>query len=166
MSMGDREFGVFKNKKELAKAFEFCLPQAKRPRPDHFSGFKFFRLHPEFDLGGYGIADFVFYDEEKDILIAFELKMKDWKRAFVQAYKYSFYADLSVVVMPEKYAKKARKHIHMFEESGIELWVIDSDETLLFANQNAEYYWGPKSPKSREKAIAKLCKRLVKKSNV
>lgn len=48
-----------------------------------------------------GIPDFVLLDNapRSRIIVAVELKMTDWRRALLQAYKYRTFSHLSVVLM-------------------------------------------------------------------
>ena len=39
-------------------------------------------------------------------LTSFELKLKDWRRGFMQAYHYSYFADRSILVVPALLAKQ------------------------------------------------------------
>ena len=57
--------------------------------------------------------------------IAFELKLKNWNRALVQAFKYRAFADLSYVVLDEKHANPAKNNINRFVKANIGLLTID-----------------------------------------
>lgn len=82
-----------------------------------------------FYLFNYGIADLVYWLPQKKELYAFELKLHDWKRAFQQAYRYSYYSDYSFVVLPEK--NKAIDNIDLFKFHGIGLWIFDKKNSLV-----------------------------------
>lgn len=123
-----------------------------------------------FELAGYGIADFVWMDfgqNEKPtrgeaiepVLTSFEMKMKDWRRAISQAYRYSYFADLSIVVLPTNVADKAQGHLHVFERLGIGLWSYDPKA------ENIDMRFTPtstkaKNPVAREKAIKRISSKV------
>jgi hypothetical protein len=88
-----------------------------------------------FSLANYGIADLIWFLPEKNrdsaTLYAFETKLANWKRAFQQAYRYSFYSDVSCVVLPAQKSKPAVANIDLFELHGIGLWLFDKDSTII-----------------------------------
>jgi hypothetical protein len=104
-----------------------------------------------FPLSGFGIADFLWIsprlDEESRktkneyveatgsienwCMTAFELKLFDWKQALLQAYRYSFFADQSIVVLPMEKIETAKKAIDSFQESRIGLWLFDKKSGLI-----------------------------------
>lgn len=57
--------------------------------------------------------------------IAFELKLRKWKRALVQAYKYRAFAELSYVILDHSYINPALKNIDLFISANIGLLSID-----------------------------------------
>ena len=59
-------------------------------------------------------------------LTAFEMKLSDWRKALQQAYRYKYYADLSVVVLPEKAAVRAIQSIRLFKALGVDLWTMNA----------------------------------------
>ncbi len=73
--------------------------------------------------GLFGVPDFVYYDknEEKTELIAFELKLKDWKRAIKQAFRYKSFSNISYVVIPSVGVHLAVKNIELFRKYNIGL---------------------------------------------
>lgn len=120
-----------------------------------------------FELAGYGIADFVWMDygqkakgtAREPVLTSFEMKMKDWRRALSQAYRYSYFADRSIVVVPTEIADKAQGYLHVFERLGIGLWSYDPKA------ENIDMRFTPpktkaKSPAAREKALARISNRV------
>lgn len=52
---------------------------------------------------------------------AIEAKLKDWKRALKQAYRYKWFAEYSFVVIDEHYAKPALRNINIFEKYNVGL---------------------------------------------
>lgn len=113
-----------------------------------------------FPLFNYGIADFVWFlpknndpmDHLKATLFAFETKLENWKRAFQQAYRYSFYSDVSFVVLPKNKSKQALSNLGLFQLHGIGLWFFDKN------NSSIEKAFTPskrtaRNPEARQKAI-------------
>ncbi|MBZ4035938.1 hypothetical protein K6T82_14275 [Flavobacterium sp. 17A] len=73
--------------------------------------------------GLFGIPDFVYYDKNDDKieLIAFELKLKDWKQAMKQAFRYKSFSNISYVVIPSVGVNVALKNIELFKKYNIGL---------------------------------------------
>lgn len=130
----------------------------------------------EFELHGYGIADFVWasvpgngkpnggrngvrraapLSSTKAKLTAFEMKLKDWPRALQQAYRYTYFSDRTIVVLPTKSARAAKDALPLFEELRIGLWGYEKKAgriTKLFTPRARR----PKNPAARERALSKL----------
>jgi hypothetical protein len=53
------------------------------------------------------------------------MKLKDWRKALSQAYRYSYFSDRSIVVLPTAVADKAQSYLHVFQRLGIGLWSYD-----------------------------------------
>ncbi len=97
----------------------------------------------EFGLSGYGVADLVWIawspsdlsDEftacslerrlKRRQLYAFEAKLKDWRKALQQAFRYRYFADKSIVVLPEDNAASAESNLETFYHLDIGLWTFD-----------------------------------------
>jgi hypothetical protein len=91
-----------------------------------------------FEMNGYGIADFVWVEKSSiDFfgktffsgavkIVSFELKLSKWKQALTQAYRYSYFSDLAVVVLPTKTCAVASKHLALFKKMRIGLWRYDT----------------------------------------
>lgn len=54
-------------------------------------------------------------------LVAFEAKLRDWRRATHQAYRNTTFAKQAYVVMPESVAERARAHANVFSKYGVGL---------------------------------------------
>ena len=52
---------------------------------------------------------------------AIEAKLKDWKRALKQAYRYKWFAEYSFVVLDDHYSKPAIKNINIFKKYNVGL---------------------------------------------
>lgn len=97
----------------------------------------------EFGLSGYGVADLVWIAWNPDAvgeeftacslerrlkrrhLHAFEAKLKDWRKALQQAFRYRYFADKSIVVLPSENAQAAEAHLETFQHLNIGLWTFD-----------------------------------------
>jgi len=58
-------------------------------------------------------------------IFAFEMKLRDWKRALVQAYKYAAFAHFPFVVMDHRYVGQAKSNISLFRRSNIGLISVE-----------------------------------------
>lgn len=82
------------------------------------------------------IVDSVFYIDQNYELpfnfnFAIEAKLKDWKRALKQAYRYKWFAEYSFVVMDAHYAKAAIRNISIFEKYNVGLATISPNGKLI-----------------------------------
>lgn len=68
---------------------------------------------------------------------AVEAKLRDWKRALKQAYRYLWFADYSYVVMDDYYSGPALKQIDLFKQYNVGLASINSEGEL-------KRYYNPK----------------------
>ncbi len=86
--------------------------------------------------GLFGIPDFVFYSKYEDevAVVSFELKLKDWKRAAKQAFRYKSFSNISYVVLSSKSVNSALNNIELFERYNIGLAKFDneSDFEILY----------------------------------
>ena len=134
----------------------------------------------EFALSGFGIADFVWVGWQNAInpnegsaltiekiksllnrhkLTAFEMKLTDWRKGLAQAYRYSYFADLAVVVLPPKIAATAKADLDLFRESNVGLWSFNPTTGAirkLFTPRAS----GPRSAKANAKALDSLGRSL------
>lgn len=62
---------------------------------------------------------------------AVEAKLKDWKRALKQAYRYKWFAEYSYVVLDSHYSKSALNNIQAFEKHNVGLASISVDGKLI-----------------------------------
>jgi len=131
----------------------------------------------EFSLAGFGVADLVWIGWtrnsglgeftalalEKQLrrrhLHAFEGKLKDWRRALQQAFRYRYFADKAIVVMPYENADAAVANLDAFRHSSVGLWTFDvATETIR------EHYTPTRvrafSSEAREKAIRSLSSKI------
>ncbi len=61
---------------------------------------------------------------------AVEAKLKDWKKAIKQAYRYKWFAEYSYVVLDSYYSNPAIKNINLFEKYNIGLATITTEGVL------------------------------------
>lgn len=88
-------------------------------------------------------------------LISFEAKLKNWQQALQQAYRYRYFSDKAIVVIPYENAKPALKNIEVFEELKVGLWSFDKE------NERIRKHYTPTRIRalcsdSRQKAISKI----------
>ena len=123
-----------------------------------------------FELAGYGIADFVWMDfghqllrprgkAAAPVLTAFEMKLKDWRRAISQAYRYSYFADRAIVVLPHATADKAEEHLNVFQRLGIGLWSYEP-KSMNIDMRFTPVATNAKNPIAREKALNRFSRKL------
>jgi hypothetical protein len=133
----------------------------------------------EFQVSGFGVADFVWFVWQSKIrkqegsaleyrsrlrmgesLLAFEMKLRDWRKALGQAYRYRYFADAAYVVLPPQAAEIAKQHLSVFQKLCVGLWSFDKDSDTIrkiYTPRRAK----PLSEKARERAVATL-ERFVK----
>lgn len=63
--------------------------------------------------------------------IAFEAKLRNWKRAFTQAYRYKWFADYSYVIMDEAHAKPAIENILQFKNYNVGLLTLSVNGNII-----------------------------------
>ena len=121
----------------------------------------------ELQMNGYGIPDLVFLFDlnselsypKKNVLVAFEVKVKDWRRAIPQAFRYKYFANASIVVLPLRSAKKAQEYIHTFKSLAIGLWTFDK-KTDRLTKLYTPRYSNPINESVHQKASGILIKKF------
>ncbi len=117
----------------------------------------------EFALSGFGIADLIWLSPknknskslEKWSITAFETKLKDWRRALTQAFRYTYYANRSIVVMPyEQYINK-NGEVELFKKSNIGLWYYNVRNGMI------KKVFTPRYKKASHKEIHRKAKSLI-----
>ena len=130
----------------------------------------------EFALSGFGIADFVWLawhqstSSEDGValsvenmqaqlalqkLTAFEMKLTDWRKGLAQAYRYSYFADSAILVVPPNIAETAKARLKLFRALGVGLWSFDKTTakiSKLFTPRAAK----PRNARAKEKALESL----------
>ena len=129
-----------------------------------------YAIGSELNLNGYGIADLAlleFYTIRKDpkrlftkrIITVYEIKIKDWRKALKQAYRYKYYSHKSIVVMPEEKVARAIKNIEIFRALEVGLWIYSREKNSI----NKVYTPRIKRPFSKlafRKAVLLLANRI------
>lgn len=134
----------------------------------------------QFALSGFGIADFVWIAWSnaakgvegsaltlerlkariaKHQLKAFEMKLTDWRKGLAQAYRYGFFADRAMLVLPPNVANTAAKNEALFQQLGVGLWSFDV-ETGKINKLVAAKSSGARNVAARAKAVDLICRRF------
>lgn len=87
----------------------------------------------ELPVPGSGIADLVVVKEHDCVKInqpkttvqAFEFKIKDWRKGLMQAHRYKYFSNSSILVVPSHTVKSAEKSIDLFKQLGVGLWAFN-----------------------------------------
>ena len=118
----------------------------------------------EFPMSGYGTTDFLWVDfplkskklsPENLRITSFEFKLDNWRKALMQAYRYSYFSNRSIVILPQEIASRAAYHSEVFEHLGVGLWSFGRQDTTIKEIYTPEKT-SAKNPKAREKVIETL----------
>jgi hypothetical protein len=105
----------------------------------------------EIPANGYGIADFVvvswnprrlrrrlskiaaedFVASINPKLLAFEVKLSNWRKALMQAHRYRFFAHVAIVLLPKSSERAALKHLETFRLLRVGLWSFDTKKQRI-----------------------------------
>lgn len=123
------------------------------------------------EVSGYGIADWVWLgfrrgaDEARAYSVemlprtvrlhAFELKISDWRKALKQAFRYSYFADRAIVVVPPTAGRVARRHVDGFRRLGIGLWIFDVSASRILRVYTPRSL-KPRNEQAKQRAIELL----------
>jgi hypothetical protein len=133
----------------------------------------------ELSIAGFGIADFVSIAwttteqttraalsglsgsprTQKATIFAFGMTLKDWRKALPQAFRYRYFADAALVVLPPDTAAKASVALAIFRETQVGLWSFDGKTGQIkeiFTPRRSR----PFSESARQKAITILSREL------
>ncbi len=77
--------------------------------------------------GMIGRPDVLLKSKKTKNIITIEVKLKNWKRALQQAYKYRSFSDIAFICMDAKYINPALKNIELFKKSNIGLISVDNE---------------------------------------
>jgi hypothetical protein len=122
---------------------------------------KTLQMARELYMNGYGIADLVSLEITRDKrtgktkapqVVSFEMKLSDWRRAIQQGFRYRFFSNKSIVVLPLAEAVKAMELIKTFRVLYLGLWGFDVKRGEIL-----QYYTPPMrralNPLANRKAI-------------
>ena len=126
----------------------------------------------EIPINGYGIADFVavYCNKTNDnsqslvskidssVIRAFELKISDWRRAMMQAHRYRYFANSSIVVLHSDKLKNALEYIDTFKKINVGLWAFNPKNNKIIT------CYTPRPRKPLEPKYKPLAIELVDKS--
>lgn len=79
--------------------------------------------------GLFGIPDVIIFNGK---IVAIEYKLKNWKQAMKQAYRYQSFSDETYVVLDDKYVEVAKNNIDMFIKFNIGLGAVDSNKVKFY----------------------------------
>ncbi len=115
----------------------------------------------EMYVHGLGIADIVsvFISSQRVVLHAFEMKIKDWRKALSQAYRYKYYANSAYVVLPPDEAAKAKQSLMVFRAINVGLWAFDKEKNCIKKIYNPKKD-NPISNSAYRKALAHLSQKF------
>ncbi len=122
---------AFKTERQLSDSFLLKIDQL-------FNSLIDFGLNtqPEVRAPG-GVPDYIVYrsiDNSIHYLIAVEFKLKNWRRALKQAFKYKNFANESYVVLDKEQSKRATKNLDLFKKANIGLITYDTSNIIEVFN--------------------------------
>lgn len=124
----------------------------------------------EVPVNGFGIADLVTVSwkettnepprknqisEPQATIRAFELKLFDWRRGLMQAHRYRYFADASILVIPSVRLPAACEYLDTFRNLNVGLWGFDDMTeciSLIFTPRPRR----PLDVRHRERAISHM----------
>ncbi len=124
----------------------------------------------ELTMNGYGIADLVcligfvpkngnsncdVLSDSKHSMFAFESKMKDWRRALSQAFRYKYFANTAIVLLPPDDANRAIDFLNTFEMLKVGLWSYHKNDNVIKKIYSPPQHT-PLNPNANNKAIQLL----------
>lgn len=111
---------------EMADAFSFAYfhRYARLRSSPCLENLHFLR---EFPVSGLGIADLIAVSQSSSsfTIRAFELKIDDWRRGMSQAFRYKYYADASILVVPMKKVNHVAASLPVFKKLDVGIWGFD-----------------------------------------
>lgn len=107
----------------------------------------------EVQINGFGIADFVavawdatrlkkpiskldserFITSVRPTMRAFEFKLSNWRRALMQASRYKFFSNVSIVVLPIEKCGSPLKYLNTFKKVRVGLWGFDNNSNRIIS---------------------------------
>lgn len=121
---------MFNNEQEMVIAL-ISLLESKSISLNHV---KDFVIKQEVE-GLVGRPDILLKSKKDKKIITIELKLKNWKRALAQAYKYKSFSDVSYVCMDESNIASIIKHLDMFKKYNIGLLTISKSKKVTIVHK-------------------------------
>jgi len=139
------------------------LSENNKSRPANVLAFR------EIPANGYGIVDFLVMSFKKQkqtnkiyyrphTIYSFEIKLKDWRKALSQAYRYKYFSHYSIVVLPDKRINSSTIPIDTFKSLNIGLWGYDKENKTII-----KYFTPKKSKPLHSIASEKITNQIMKK---
>lgn len=132
----------------------------------------------DFALQGYGIPDLITFawssqqnqshalslealrqKLQRQQFTAFELKLRDWRKGLVQAYRYRYFCDCSIVVLPSNVALKPSQRLELFTSLDVGLWSFAPD-THLITKYFTPHQGTARNLEARNKAIESILSKI------
>lgn len=92
----------------------------------------------ELAISGFGIADLIYANISRSKqfpkvskITAFEMKLNNWRKAINQTYRYSYFADRAIAVVPPGYIPTDNKTLKSLKTMGIGLWVFNKEASTI-----------------------------------
>jgi len=70
---------------------------------------------------------------QRPTIRAFEAKLNDWKKGLMQAHRYSFFSDVSILVLPTKKIRNVLGNLGSFHKLRVGLWGFDEETDAIRA---------------------------------
>ena len=134
---------MYKSEALMSKDFELYLRK--------YLGKTYFKEYQ----GLFGIPDYVYFSKERGeiLVIAFELKLYNWKCAIIQAFRYRSFSDYSYVVLPEYTVHNALEHLDLFRQYNIGLMSFSKNDLKILYKP---CFKEPYSSELRQKLVKKI----------
>lgn len=95
-------------------------------------------------VGLTGRPDFLLFKtaDEQLSVISIELKLKTWKKALQQAFRYKCFSNIAYVVLPSNRINPAKKNIDVFKQYNIGLasFDVEQDFNIIFEPKSSAPY--------------------------
>jgi len=127
----------------------------------------------DFALEGYGIADLIWLSWQhqdgatalklrqtpsrihRKRLTAFELKLSDWRKGLMQAYRYGYFANRTILVVPPELVIAIQKNFESFQDMNVGLWSFDPKMGKIVKHFTPKFH-KPRNEQAHNKAIEHL----------
>lgn len=96
--------------------------------------------------GLFGIPDLLIAQKDRSntyYSISFEMKLRNWKRALNQAYRYKSFSEYAYVVMDDKFVEPALRNLDKFKKSNVGLVSINNGRVSrhFIPVKDEPYHW-------------------------